>query len=70
MFEEGISSSRMYLDVDRPGVEDVLDRIAAGLRSACTYAGARTLDQLHERAVVGVQSAAGYAEGKPLPTTW
>jgi IMP dehydrogenase len=70
MFEEGISSSRMYLDPDRPGVEDVLDRIAAGLRSACTYAGARTLDELHERAVVGVQSAAGYAEGKPLPTTW
>ena len=70
MFEEGISSSRMYLDPDRPGVEDVLDRIAAGLRSACTYAGARTLDELHERAIVGVQSAAGYAEGKPLPTTW
>jgi IMP dehydrogenase len=70
MFEEGISSSRMYLDPDRPGVEDVLDRIAAGLRSACAYAGARTLDELHERAIVGVQSAAGYAEGKPLPTTW
>ena len=70
IFEEGISSSRMYLDPDRPGVEDVLDRIAAGLRSSCTYAGARTLDELHERAVVGVQSAAGYAEGKPLPTTW
>jgi IMP dehydrogenase len=70
MFEEGISSSRMYLDPERPGVEDVLDQIAAGLRSACTYTGARTLDQFHERAVVGVQSAAGYAEGKPLPTTW
>ena len=48
----------------------MLDRIAAGLRSACTYAGARTLDELHERAVVGVQSAAGYAEGKPLRSTW
>ena len=70
MFEEGISSSRMYLDSERPGVEDVLDQIAAGVRSACTYAGARTLDQLHERAVVGVQSAAGYAEGKPLDVSW
>jgi len=70
IFEEGISSSRMYLDPERPGVEDVLDRIAAGVRSACTYTGARTLDELHERAVVGVQSAAGYAEGKPLPGTW
>jgi len=70
MFEEGISSSRMYLDPERPGVEDVLDRIAAGLRSACTYTGARTLDELHERAIVGTQSAAGYAEGQPLRSTW
>jgi IMP dehydrogenase len=70
IFEEGISSSRMYLDADRPGVEDVLDRIAAGVRSACTYTGARTLDELHERAVVGTQSAAGYAEGQPLRSTW
>ena len=70
MFEEGISSSRMYLDPERPGVEDVLDRIAAGLRSACTYTGARSLDELHERAVVGTQSAAGYAEGQPLRSTW
>jgi IMP dehydrogenase len=70
MFEEGISSSRMYLDPEKPGVEDVLDRIAAGLRSACTYTGARTLDELHERAVVGTQSAAGYAEGQPLRSTW
>jgi IMP dehydrogenase len=69
-FEEGISSSRMYLDPERPGVEDVLDRITAGVRSACTYAGARTLDELHERAIVGTQSAAGYAEGQPLRSTW
>jgi IMP dehydrogenase len=70
LFEEGISTARMYLDPDRPGVEDLVDRIVAGLRSACTYAGARSLAELHERAVVGVQSAAGYAEGKPLPLSW
>jgi IMP dehydrogenase len=70
LFEEGISTSRMYVDPVRPGVEDLLDAIVAGLRSACTYAGAATLEQLHERAVVGVQSAAGYAEGRPLPTGW
>jgi IMP dehydrogenase len=70
LFEEGISSSRMYLDQQRPGVEDLIDSITAGLRSACTYAGAETLDSLHERAVIGVQSAAGYAEGMPLPTGW
>jgi IMP dehydrogenase len=70
LFEEGISTSRMYLDPQRPGVEDLIDAITAGLRSACTYAGASTLDGLHERAVVGIQGAAGYTEGMPLPTGW
>ena len=70
LFEEGISTARMYLDPDRPGVEDLIDQITAGLRSACTYAGAADLAALHERAVVGVQSAAGYTEGMPLPTSW
>ena len=70
LFEEGISTSRMYLDPQRPGVEDLVDSITAGLRSACTYAGADTLDGLHERAVVGIQGAAGYTEGMPLPAGW
>jgi IMP dehydrogenase len=70
LFEEGISSSRMYLDPARPGVEDLIDGIVAGVRSACTYAGARTVEELHERALLGVQSAAGYEEGRPLPTSW
>ncbi len=70
LFEEGISSARMYLDVARPGVEDLLDMIDAGVRSACTYAGARDLPSLAERAVVGVQSASGYTEGMPVPGSW
>jgi IMP dehydrogenase len=70
LFEEGISSSRMYLDPARPGVEDLIDGIVAGVRSSCTYAGARTIDELHDRAVLGVQSSAGYEEGRPLPTSW
>jgi IMP dehydrogenase len=70
VFEEGISSARMYLNGARPGVEDLIDEIISGVRSACTYAGATSLEQLHERATIGVQSAAGYAEGKPLPTSW
>jgi IMP dehydrogenase len=70
LFEEGISSSRMYLDPARPGVEDLIDGIVAGVRSSCTYAGARTVDELHDKAVLGVQSAAGYEEGRPLPTSW
>ncbi|WP_122817614.1 GuaB1 family IMP dehydrogenase-related protein [Nocardioides pantholopis] len=70
LYEEGISSSRMYLDPTRPGVEDLIDEICAGVRSACTYAGARNLAELHARAVVGVQSAAGFSEGRPLATSW
>ena len=70
LFEEGISTARMYLDPIRPGVEDLLDAIVSGVRSACTYAGAATVTELHERAVVGVQSAAGYAEGRPLHSSW
>ncbi len=70
LYEEGISSSRMYLDPERPGVEDLVDQICSGVRSACTYAGAATLAELHERAVVGVQSTAGFHEGRPLSTSW
>ena len=70
LFEEGISSSRMTLDPSRGGVEDLLDHITSGVRSTCTYVGARTIAELHERAVLGIQSAAGFAEGHPLPTGW
>jgi IMP dehydrogenase len=70
VFEEGISSARMHLDPKRPGVEDLLDEIVAGVRSACTYAGARTLEDFHDRAIIGVQSPAGYTEGMPLPSSW
>ena len=70
LFEEGISTSRMAVDPTRGGVEDLIDHITSGVRSTCTYVGARTLAELHERVVLGVQSAAGFAEGHPLPTGW
>ena len=70
LFEEGISSSRMFLDPIRPGVEDLIDEIISGLRSSCTYAGAKNLEEFAERAVVGIQSASGYAEGRPLNQSW
>ncbi|MEU4191409.1 GuaB1 family IMP dehydrogenase-related protein [Kribbella sp. NPDC026611] len=70
IFEEGISTARMYLDPEAPSVEDLIDSIVAGVRSSCTYVGAGTLAEFSERAVVGLQTAAGYAEGKPLDTSW
>ncbi|RFA13964.1 inosine 5-monophosphate dehydrogenase [Subtercola boreus] len=70
LFAEGISSSMIYLDPLRPSVEDLLDMIASGVRSSFTYAGARSVPEFHDRARVGVQSAAGYEEGKALPVSW
>lgn len=70
LFEEGISTSRMGLDPSRGGVEDLLDHITSGVRSTCTYVGAHSIAELHEKVVLGVQSAAGFAEGHPLPTGW
>ncbi|MFB4353708.1 GuaB1 family IMP dehydrogenase-related protein [Microbacterium sp. LS_15] len=70
LFAEGISSSKIYLDPLRPGVEDLLDMITSGVRSSFTYAGASSVPEFHERALVGLQSAAGYEEGKALPVSW
>lgn len=70
LFEEGISTSRMRLNPAAPSVEDLLDAICSGVRSACTYTGATTLEEFHTKAVVGIQSASGFAEGAPLPTGW
>jgi IMP dehydrogenase len=70
LFEEGISHSRMYLDPKRPGVEDLVDEIISGLRSSCTYAGAKNLEEFHLKAVVGIQSASGFSEGRPLHSSW
>ena len=70
LFEEGISTSRMYVDAQRPGVEDIIDQIVAGVRSSCTYTGARSINDFHVRATVGVQSASGYDEGRPIDTSW
>jgi len=70
LFAEGISSSAIYLDPLRPSVEDLVDMITSGVRSSFTYAGARTLAEFRDRARVGIQSAAGYEEGKALPVSW
>jgi GMP reductase len=66
-YVEGIHGSRHAIDPDKPGVESILDEISAGLRSAMTYSGARTLAEFHENVVFGTQSNAGFAEGMPRP---
>jgi IMP dehydrogenase len=64
-FREGISSSRIYIREGQESVGAILLDMITGVQSAFTYAGARTLAEFHERAVVGVQSPAGYLEGTP-----
>lgn len=70
MFEEGISNSTMYIDSASPSAEDIVDKITAGLRSSMTYAGASDLQEFHDRAVVGVQAASGYDEGRARSQSW
>ena len=65
-FREGISSSRSYIRDGQESVGGILLDMITGVQSAFTYAGARTLAEFQERAVVGVQSPAGYLEGTPL----
>ena len=60
----------MYLTEGKGGVEDLLDEITAGVRSSYTYAGAASTEEFRERAVIGLQGAAGFNEGRPLSSSW
>jgi IMP dehydrogenase len=64
-FREGISSSRIYIREGQESVGAVLVDMITGVQSAFTYVGARSIAELHDRAVVGVQTWAGYGEGTP-----
>lgn len=52
----------------RGGVEDLLDHHLWRAQHPAPYVSAATLPELHDKVVLGVQSAAGFAEGHPLPT--
>jgi IMP dehydrogenase len=64
-FREGISTSRVYIREGRESVGAFLVEIITGVQSSFTYAGASTCAELHDKAVIGVQTAAGFGEGKP-----
>ena len=64
-FREGISTSRIYIREGQESVGAILIDMITGVQSAMTYAGVRTISELHERAEIGVQTAAGYGEGTP-----
>jgi len=64
-FREGISTSRVYIREGMESVGAVLVDVITGVQSAFTYAGATTVPAFHEKAVIGVQTAGGFTEGKP-----
>lgn len=65
IFREGISSSKIYIKPGMESVWDIVDEFIAWLRSAMTYVGADTLQAFTDKAVVGVQTIAGFTEGTP-----
>jgi len=64
-FREGISTSRIYIPEGRESVGAFLVDVISGVQSAFTYTGGTTIPEFHRKAVVGVQTAGGYVEGKP-----
>jgi len=60
----------MSLKEGHESVENILDSIMSGLRSACTYVGAKNLKELHQKVIIGVQSPAAFNEGRPVTGNW
>lgn len=52
MFREGISTSKIYIKSGMESVGDVVDEFMTGLRSAMTYVGANTLQELTDKAII------------------
>lgn len=69
-FREGVSASRIYFRTGHESVGAIITDMISGLQSAFTYVGARSCEEFHERAVIGVQTRSGYAEGRPISGGW
>lgn len=65
LLHEGISTSRVSIREGRESVSAVLADMVTSIQSSCTYIGAQNLKQMHEMAIIGVQTPAGYYEGTP-----
>lgn len=65
MFREGISTSRIYIKSWMESVWDIVDECMTGLRSSMTYLWAKNLAEFSEKAIVWVQTSAGFVEGTP-----
>jgi IMP dehydrogenase len=69
-FREGISFSRIYLKEGRDSVGAILIGIITGIQSTMTYVSAQTLAELHDKAVIGIQTRSGFVEGTAHGLIW
>lgn len=65
LFQEWISTSKIYLREGYKSVWDVVDKFSTWLRSSLTYVWAKTLEDFHEKVIIWVQTPAGFVEGTP-----
>lgn len=65
LYREGISSSHIRIRPGRESVGVIVGDMITGLQSSFTYLGASNCQAFFDNAVVGVQSLAGFEEGKP-----
>lgn len=65
LFQEWISTSKIYLREWYKSVWDVVDKFTTGLRSSLTYVGATDLEDFYKKVTIWVQTPAGFHEGTP-----
>ncbi len=65
LFREWISTSKIYIKPWMESVGDIVDECMTWLRSSMTYLGAKNLEEFSEKAIVWVQTSAGFVEGTP-----
>ena len=65
MYREWISKSKIYLREWLESVWDIIDSFTTWLRSSMTYVWANNLEEFYEKAIIGVQTNAGFIEWTP-----
>lgn len=65
MYREWISKSKIYLREWLESVWDTIDSFTTWLRSSMTYVWANNLEEFYEKAIIGVQTNAGFVEWTP-----
>ena len=65
LFQEGISTSKIYLKEGYKSVGDIVDKFCSWLRSSMTYVWASNLNDFHKNVIIWVQTPSWYKEWTP-----